>query len=311
VVPHSARELPAEGATLLVDKPRGPTSHDVIDRLRRLFGIRKIGHAGTLDPMAEGLLVVALGPATRLLQFLTGLDKDYEGEITLGAVSSTYDAEGEITETTPTPAWPTRQEVVEAMTPFQGWIEQIPPAHSAIKVDGRRLYDYARKGHEAPVKARRVRVDAFEPAQYEAPRLRFQCQVSSGTYVRSLAHDLGQALGCGGHLSALRRTVVGPFHVDKARPLEELESDPALAHESLLRPAEALPHLPRLRIDDEAAQRLANGGPFAPENILQATRDPQPDEPAAVVNAQGRLLAVCRRAEDSDEYRSLRVFPSP
>ncbi|MCX7016586.1 MAG: tRNA pseudouridine(55) synthase TruB, partial [Candidatus Sumerlaeota bacterium] len=267
---------PAEGAVLLVDKPRGPTSHDVVNRLRRVFGLKRIGHAGTLDPMATGLLIMALGPATRLLQFLAGMDKEYEGEITFGAVSTTYDAEGEIRLVADAPT-PPREAVERAMRRMEGEIEQRPPAYSAIKSQGRALYEYARRGEEVETPPRRVRIEEFRLADPQAaqappiwapPRLRFACRVSSGTYVRSMAHDLGQTLGCGAYLSALRRTAIGPFRVESAVALETLEANPDSARAGLLRPAEALPQLPRIEIGGAAARRLEHGGAFTREDII-------------------------------------------
>jgi len=281
----------------------------MIDRLRRIFGLRKVGHAGTLDPMATGLLVVAAGRATPLLHYMTGLDKEYEGEITFGARSSTYDAQGKIEKSADPGAWPPREIVAESMRGFEGDIEQIPPAYSAIKVGGRKLYEYARKGEEAPVAPRAVKVDWFRLASYEPPLARFGCRVSSGTYVRSLAHDLGGALGCGGYLSALRRTRVGAFYVDNALTLEMLEGEPDQARSRLIRPADSMPHLARIVIGGEAASHLRNGGAFSAGDIIESSRASVPGQPVAVVDDQGRLLAVCQAPEEGGPYKPLRVIP--
>jgi len=308
--PNPLCPLPIEGAALLVDKPSGPTSHDIVNRLRKLFGVRKIGHAGTLDPMATGLLIAALGPATPLLQFLSGLDKEYEGRMILGAVSTTYDAEGSISPGPRPDLRPDRERIESEMGAFVGPILQRPPLHSAVKVQGRPLYDYARKGRPVTPEPRRVQVHAFELTEYAPPELGFRCRVSSGTYVRAMAHDLGQALGCGAYLSALRRTVVGAFRVEEALPLDALESRPEEALKGLLRPAEALRHLPRVEVNDEAALRLDHGGAFDASETTGGVDPPaRPGAPVAVVNPSGRLLAVCRSPEPGESFRPLRVFP--
>jgi len=299
------------GAALFLDKPRGITSHDAVIRLRRLYRLRRVGHAGTLDPMATGLLAVALGPATRLLYFLNGLDKAYEGEIVLGAISTTMDAEGLISPCDPPPrSWPSENQARQAMRTLTGWIEQRPSIYSAIRHEGRRLYEYARAGEDAPVPLRAARVDSFDLTAWRPPRLEFRCEVSSGTYARSLAHDLGQALGVGGYLSALRRTRIGPFHVDRAVPLEALERDPALA-EASLRPALALLlHLPWIQVDEPARQGLAHGHAFASRAVASRTRPPAAAEPVAVVDGEENLLAICRAPDAAeDSFKPIRVFP--
>ncbi len=304
-----SKPSPAGGGVLLVDKPGGITSHDVIYRLRKVFGVRKIGHAGTLDPMATGLLVAAFGPATKLLQFLNGLDKKYEGEITLGATSTTCDAEGELTPTEPPPDWPSEDRVREAMRGFEGEIEQDPPVYSSIKVKGRRLYEYAHKGQEAPkVKPRQVRVDSFRLIDYSPPIIHFDSAVSSGTYIRSLARDLGEELGCGGYLSALRRTQVGMFNIEDAATIPQLESGPEQAVKRLLPPAEALLHLPMIQISDTAAKRLLNGHSFASEDISGPSASWEPGENVAVCDSKMNLLAICRFDAKEGRFRPYRVF---
>ena len=299
----------AGGGVLLVDKPAGITSHDVIYRLRRIFGIRKIGHAGTLDPMATGLLVAAFGPGTKLLQFLSGLDKKYEGEITLGATSTTCDAEGELTPTDPLPEWPPEEQIAEAMRGAEGEIEQEPPVYSSIKVKGRRLYEYAHQGLEAPkVKPRQVRVDSFRLVDYSPPAVRFESAVSSGTYIRSLARDLGERFGCGGYLSALRRTRVGMFKIEDSATIPQLASDPEEAAKRLLAPAESLPHLPMIQISDQAAQGLLNGHSFNPGDVISPGADCAPDRDIAICDQRANLLAVCRFSQLENQFRPFRVF---
>ena len=208
---------------LLVDKPQGLTSHDVVYRLRRKLQMKKIGHAGTLDPMATGLLVMLIGKATRISQYLMSVDKVYEGEITLGVVTNSQDAEGEVMETRPVPAL-TEAAVREVMKSFLGDQYQMPPMFSAIKIGGVALYKLARKGEEVEREPRFIRVAAFELTSFALPRLTFNLHCTKGTYVRTIAHDLGQKLGCGAHLSALRRTGSGQFTIAQCTPLDTIET---------------------------------------------------------------------------------------
>jgi tRNA pseudouridine55 synthase len=208
---------------LLVDKPGGLTSHDVVYRLRRKLQIKKIGHAGTLDPMATGLLIMLIGKATRISQYLISVDKVYEGEATLGVETDSQDAEGEVMETRPVPEL-TAAQVRETMKGFLGDQYQTPPMHSAIKINGVPLYKLARKGEEVEREPRFIRVAAFELASFAPPKLTFTLHCTKGTYVRTIAHDLGQKLGCGAHLSALRRTGSGKFTIGQCLPLEQIET---------------------------------------------------------------------------------------
>lgn len=211
----------------LIDKPAGWTSHDVVGKVRRLAGTRKVGHAGTLDPMATGLLVIGFNKATRLLTAITGTDKTYHATIRLGASTSTDDAEGEIVRTRLANAV-TEEKVLEQIGALTGDILQIPSSVSAIKVDGRRAYDRVRSGEDVALEARPVRVDAFELTDYrraddgKTVDLDVVVSCSSGTYIRALARDLGEALDTGGHLTRLRRTRVGPFSIDNSVTLDEL-----------------------------------------------------------------------------------------
>ena len=211
-----------QDALLLVDKPTGCTSHDVVQRLRRLLGQRRIGHCGTLDPGATGLLVLTLGRATRLTRFLIQAPKIYEGDIRFGTATNTYDALGEVTAEHPVDDL-TAQAVLEAMPNFVGTYEQVAPAFSAKKLDGRKYYEMARKGEEVPEARKEITVFSFDPTgPIESATLPFRLECSTGTYVRSLAHDMGKTLGCGGHLASLRRTKVGPFAIENAIALETL-----------------------------------------------------------------------------------------
>jgi tRNA pseudouridine55 synthase len=208
---------------LLVDKPRDHTSHDVVARLRGKLKMRRIGHAGTLDPMATGLLIILVGKATRVSQYLISLDKEYEGTIELGKVTDSQDAEGEVMETRPVPPL-TEDEVKTAIKGFLGDQYQMPPMYSAIKIDGVPLYKNARKGVEVEREPRFIRVMNWELTRFALPHLDFRLRCTKGTYVRTLAHDLGQKLGCGAHLSALRRTATDKFNVSQALTLDQIQA---------------------------------------------------------------------------------------
>lgn len=207
---------------LLVDKPTDHTSHDVVARLRRKLHMKRIGHAGTLDPMATGLLIMLIGKATRISQYLISLDKEYEGTIELGKVTDSQDAQGQVMETRPVPAL-TEAELRTAMQGFLGDQYQTPPMYSAIKIDGVPLYKSARKGEEVEREPRFIRVSAFELTRFGLPAFGFRLRSSKGTYVRTIAHDLGQRLGCGAHLAALRRTATDRFNVSQALTLDAIE----------------------------------------------------------------------------------------
>ena len=230
---------------LLVDKPRDHTSHDVVARLRGKLKMKRIGHAGTLDPMATGLLVILVGKATKVSQYLVGLDKEYEGTIELGKVTDTQDADGEVMETRPVPDL-TDADVLTAVKTFLGDQYQMPPMYSAIKIAGVPLYKSARKGEEIEREPRFIRVMSWEVLRFASPQIDFRLTCTKGTYVRTLAHDLGAKLGCGAHLSALRRTATDKFKVGQALPLEQIQSLTLPEIEQRLIPArEAVPSFVR------------------------------------------------------------------
>lgn len=206
---------------VLIDKPVGPTSHDVVDAIRRNFRLKKVGHCGTLDPNATGLLIIVLGKGTKLSEKLMGGDKVYEGTIKFGETTASYDADGELTASLPVPPM-TLEELNEAAASFQGDQMQMPPMVSAIKVGGVPLYKMARKGIEVERKPRLIRVYSFRFANYEEPIGTFRVACTKGTYVRSMAHDLGAKVGCGAHLQTLRRLVSGSFDVKNAITLNEV-----------------------------------------------------------------------------------------
>jgi len=211
---------PLDGA-LLIDKPAGPTSHDVVDAIRRRFGIRKVGHCGTLDPAATGLLIIVLGQATKLSEKMMSDDKVYEGAAKFGEATDSYDADGKIVSTAPVPPL-TLDQLNAAAATFVGDLMQTPPMVSAVKKDGVPLYKLARKGIEVAREPRLVHIYHFRFLSYESPVGQFRISCTKGTYVRSLAHELGQKIGCDAHLAALRRTVSGKFDVAAATKLDEV-----------------------------------------------------------------------------------------
>ena len=262
----SRPEAPSQGGQdglLLIDKPSGITSHDAVARVRRALAIRKIGHAGTLDPMATGLLVIGVGRATRLLRFLGDLPKVYAGEGLLGVETDTLDADGRVVRSAD-PSAVGADGLMAAMGALTGWIEQVPPAYSAVKVGGERLYHAARRGASLEAAPRRVRVDAFDLTRFEPPRFGFEVRCSGGTYVRSLVADVGSRVGCGAHLTALRRTAIGPFEVEDARAPEDPGAPLPLER--------AVSHLPCLDLDQHEAQAARHGSILGPAGLAGSYR---------------------------------------
>lgn len=228
---------------LLVDKPQGITSHDVVDKIRRIYQTRKVGHAGTLDPMATGLLIILIGKATKASQFLMSQEKEYLGEATLGMTTDTQDAEGETLETLVVPEISTEQ-IKAALQSMLGDQFQIPPMHSAKKIGGKKLYELARKGIEVEREPRFIRINLFELQNWTSPRFTFKVQCTKGTYVRTLAFDLGKKLGPGAHLSMLRRTVSGNLTIDRGFTLLQLgEMNAAQLRESLIPVNDVVPSI--------------------------------------------------------------------
>jgi tRNA pseudouridine55 synthase len=283
----------AEGL-VVVDKPRGWTSHDVVARLRRLAGTRKVGHAGTLDPMATGVLIVGVGRATRLLGHLAAHDKDYLATIRLGVTTTTDDADGEVVTRTDAVAV-TDAAVVTAMHRLTGDIAQVPAAVSAVKVDGQRAYKRVRAGEEVELAARTVRIDAFDLLARRGDELDVAVTCSTGTYVRALARDLGQTLGVGAHLTALRRTRVGAFDLTAARTVEQLSD----RLELIPLAAAVAGAFPRLDVDGVRARQLVLGQPVPAAGIGADVR--------GVFGPDGELIALAQ--DRGDRLRTLVVFP--
>ncbi len=256
--------LPADSGLCIVDKPAGQTSHDVVAQVRRLAGTRRVGHAGTLDPMATGVLVLGIGRATRLLGHLTLSDKAYDATLCLGQQTVSDDADGELVTAAPA-GHLTEAEVLQAVRRFVGEIDQVPSAVSAIKVDGRRSYARVRAGEQVSLAARRITISRLDllAVRHDRPGVidvDVSLDCSTGTYVRAVARDLGVALGVGGHLTALRRTRVGPFALRDARPLAELAALPSPVLLGLTAAVAAC--FPRRTVDQEQAGLLSHGRPL-------------------------------------------------
>ena len=274
---------------LLVAKPTGITSHDAVDAVRRALGVKKVGHAGTLDPMASGLLVMGVGRATRLLRFLGDLDKEYEGTGKLGVETDTLDADGEVVRTAEVEV--TEAELAAAIAGFVGEMQQVPPAYSAVSVAGERSYRAARRGEAVEATPRTVRVDAFDLERFEPPDFDVRVVCSSGTYVRSLVADVGTRLGCGAHLTRLVRTRIGRYRLSEA-VAPEAASDPL--------PIErAVAHLPRIEIEAVEAVAARHGRPLGPAGI---------EGPYAIFDDRGSLVGVYR--DDGAKARPEVVIPA-
>ncbi|RNL65502.1 tRNA pseudouridine(55) synthase TruB [Nocardioides marmoriginsengisoli] len=292
--------MPGNGL-VVVDKPAGITSHDVVARVRRLAGTRKVGHAGTLDPMATGVLVVGINRATRLLGHLLLTDKAYDAVVRLGASTSTDDAEGETIASAPAGEVP--EDAIRAgLAAMVGEIDQVPSAVSAIKIDGKRAYERVRAGEDVRIAARRVRIDAIEVTGIERTDdhvdVAISVRCSSGTYIRAIARDLGEALGVGGHLTVLRRTAVGEFGLDDARTLDQLADE--LAVVDIADAARA--SFPAYELDDVQAA-MVRVGKKLPIDLPSAG-------PVAVFAPGGEFLALYERAGTGpgDLARPIAVF---
>ncbi len=283
---------------LVLDKPKGMTSHDVVRHVRRITGVRKVGHAGTLDPMATGVLVICVGRATRLAEYITAADKSYQATMQLGVETDTYDADGRVLSSRPVGI--SRDQVEAALLEFTGSIDQVPPMYSAIKRQGRPLYTLARRGITVERQARQVRISRAELVHWAPPCATIAVTCSAGTYVRSLAHDLGQLLGCGAHLTQLARRRSGRFDLSDAVPLKELSAENWTDH---LRPMDAaVSGLPVLAINPEAARQLIQG-----QSIPLLPQHPQA-ELARAHECDGGFVAIVRSAPDGTSWVPHKVF---
>ncbi|UCC85717.1 MAG: tRNA pseudouridine(55) synthase TruB [Anaerolineales bacterium] len=287
---------------LNVDKPVGITSHDVVAQVRRLTGQRKVGHAGTLDPMATGVLLLCLGQATRVAEYLLAGRKQYRAVVRLGASTDTYDADGAIIQSVESFGL-SQDQIAHAITSFQGVIQQVPPPYSAIRQKGRRLYELARRGIAVEIPPRSVEIDRLELVAWESPHLTFDVTCSSGTYVRSLAHDLGQMLGVGGHLVELTRLASGSWQLQDAISLDDLQrAVEAGTWFHLLHPLDAaLRDFERVDLPADLAREVSQGQPVlldrTPETSL--VRGYAPDD---------RLVAVLQPSRKPGYWRPKKVF---
>ncbi len=290
---------------LNLDKPAGMTSHDVVLRVRRLVGQRRVGHAGTLDPMATGVLLLCLGQATRVAEYLVAGEKQYRAVIRLGISTDTYDAEGVITQSVAS-FHLAEDQVADALVAFQGVIQQVPPSYSAVRQNGQRLYELARRGLPVQVQPRTVEIDRIELVAWESPYLTLDVACSPGTYIRSLAHDLGQRLGVGAHLAGLTRLASGGWRLQDASTLDDLQR--ALEAGSwvhLLHPLEAaLEEFERVDLSAELARRVCQGQAVPLERAPQTplVRAYAPDD---------RLVAVLQPSRKPDTWQPKKVFVKP
>jgi len=291
---------------ILVDKPQDITSHDVVARLRKILSLPKIGHFGTLDPLATGLLIAAVGKATKFFRFFSKLDKVYQGRIRLGFSTDSYDRSG-VPLSEPSLSYPDDEDVRRAMRTFEGEIDQTAPPFSAKKYRGKPLYTFARRKNIVKLPAFRVQVHSFLLQDYLPPYLDFEVKCSSGTYIRSLAHDLGRHFGCGAHLAELVRTEIGEFQVKDSFALEEIKD---LAERGrvreFLRPLETLlPDFPKIELTQNGLMLVQTGRPVFPEHLVQPdSRDilfsPPSGQKAAVFrlfSPEGRLIALAKKRE--------------
>jgi tRNA pseudouridine55 synthase len=296
----------AISGVLVVDKPTGMTSHDVVQAVRNGTGIRRAGHTGTLDPRASGVLVILLGPAVRLSEFVSASDKRYQAIIRLGASTDTFDADGRFTRQSATPVNVTEDQFEKALKQFEGEIEQTPPPYSAVKVQGRRAYDMARKGEEVELAPRKITVHHLEVLEWASPEVVVDVHCSSGTYVRSLANDVGNVLECGGYLVGLRRTKSGRFSLRDATPLRKLQEAFAAGnwYQYLIPAAEALADWPAVELDPDQVEAVKHGHRIpAPQGLQTAN-----DNFVRGVSMAGELVALMQLDIETSELQPKKVF---
>jgi tRNA pseudouridine55 synthase len=288
---------------LVVDKPVGLTSHDVVQIIRRGTGIRRAGHTGTLDPRASGVLVILVGPAVRLSEYVSASDKRYQATVHLGSSTDTYDAEGVITGS-PTVSVDQIDEdkFNDVLQQFTGEIEQVPPPYSAVKVQGRKAYEMAREGEEVDLAPRMINVYSLDVLEWAPPEVVIDVYCSSGTYVRSLANDLGKELGTGAHLVGLRRTKSGRFTLRDAVPLRRLQEafDAGNWYRYLIPAAEALAEWPQIELDPSQVELIRHGH--------RITSDIEEKGMARAITQQGDLVALLEYSEETDDWQPRKVF---
>lgn len=292
---------------LVIDKPIGMTSHDVVQIVRRGTGIRRAGHTGTLDPRASGVLVVLLGPAVRISEYVSASDKRYQATIRFGSTTDTFDAEGRILESSPVPEM-TEEQVDKALQTFVGEIEQVPPPYSAVKIGGRKAYEMAREGEEVNLAPRKINVYSLEILEWDSPELVIDVFCSSGTYVRSLAADLGALLGCGAHLAGLRRTKSGRFTLRDAVPLRRLQESfqNGTWYRYLIPSAEALADWPAIELNADQVDLIVHGHRIPASEV--GSPEPGAKPWARALSEQADLIALVLFDEETQEWQPKKVF---
>jgi len=287
----------AISGVLVVDKPVGMTSHDVVQAVRNGTGIRRAGHTGTLDPRASGVLVILVGPAVRLSEFISATDKRYQSIIRMGSSTDTYDVEGKFTNQQETPVEVTEEEFSTVLKGFEGEIEQTPPQYSAVKVKGRKAYEMARKGQEVELEPRIIQVHHLEVLEWAPPEVVVDVHCSSGTYVRSLANDLGETLGTGAYLVGLRRTKSGRFTLRDAVPLRKLQEAFQTGdwYQYLIPAAEALGDWEARELDPDEVEEVRHG------HRVKADPDTELDKRVRGISTQGELVAILQCMEGAEE----------
>lgn len=292
---------------LNINKPHGATSRDAVSRVQRLVKPLKVGHAGTLDPLATGVLVIAIGQATRLIDEAQKLGKGYRAEFRFGQSSPGDDLESEVTHHTDLPL-PTREQIEANLSQFIGDILQRPPAFSAIKVKGKRAYQLARSGKEVELQARPVRIDELHVVSYKPPTLTLDIHCGSGTYIRSLGRDLAASLGTFAVMSALTRTAVGPFELEDAMELEHLSIESFASH--LASPLTVLPTMKRVKVEADAIEQLRLGRVCRVDNSSIDSKELN-EEPIAAIDHEGALIAIGEWKSDQQLFQPRKLFISP
>ncbi|MDP6422055.1 MAG: tRNA pseudouridine(55) synthase TruB [SAR202 cluster bacterium] len=291
---------------LNVDKPYGMTSMEVVRRTKRASGIKRVGHGGTLDPVATGVLPICIGPATRMMQYLIDGTKEYRSVIELGVTTDTYDSLGEVTETADCTEV-SREQIESALKSFHGEIPQVPPMFSALKRDGKRLYDLAREGIEVEREPRKVTVYGIELTEFEPPLATVEVHCGRGFYMRSLAHDLGQILGCGGHMKTLKRLRVGPFLLRDAlavEPLDDIFADGAWTN-SVHAPDVVLDAMRAVVAGSDIRKLVLDGRPIPPSIRIPAST---PEERCRVYTTDGQFIAIMRFDSEDGQWKPEKVF---
>ena len=304
---------------ILIDKPQNFTSHDIVLKIRNILHIKKVGHYGTLDPLATGLMLLALGKATRFFPFFSTTDKVYEGLIRLGFSTDTYDSAGKST-SSEEKNYPQKDNLLKSMKKFEGEILQLPPPYSAKKYKGKPLYALVREKKEFELRPSKVFIHFFQLIKYKPPLLEFKAKCSSGTYIRSLAHDLGEGLGCRAHLSELTRTDVGNFNVKESRSIGEIKelADAGKIDEFLIPFESLLPEYPKIILNEKGSVLVKNGNLVSPENIQKVILDessstktsPEGEEVFRMFSLEGKLLALAKKMPEKNCFHPFLVVDS-